>query len=258
MKSGKSSVKEGVESSLARGLLVLECFKPQKNGYTLSELVRKLALPKSSLHRVLKTLSNMCYLRYDEQTKRYHLGVAVLSLGFAVLQNMELREIARPYMDKFSRECNKTVNLAVLDKDEMVYVERIRVPGIRSFNISIGNRISPWKTAVGRAVLAHLEPEKLKQMITRAKASNKFNVNEDELFEILAKTRKDGFAVNNQEFLRGVLAVAAPIFSSNGVDGAINVVVEPENVTVETLKSEYAPRLIKLCQELSNAMGHRK
>src|SRR5512138_1639804 len=80
-------------TSLMRGLLVLECFSPESDSFTLAELSRLLSFPKSSLHRVVKTLSRMEYLRYEEQSKRYYLGVRVLSLGFSVLQSMELREI---------------------------------------------------------------------------------------------------------------------------------------------------------------------
>ena len=156
-------------NSLVRGLSVLECFTPHKHQFTLAELSKLVAITKSSLYRVVKTLCEMNYLRYDEQYKRYYLGAAVLSLGFSVLQSMEAREIARPYLEKLSRECNKTVNLAILDKHEMVYIERIKVPGLREFNISIGNRIPLWNTAMGKAVLAYLEPEKLKKILKKLK-----------------------------------------------------------------------------------------
>lgn len=244
-------------SSLERGLMVLECFTPKHGSYTLAELTKQLNVPKSSLRRVVMTLSKMNYLRYDEEAKRYYLGVGVLSLGFAVLESMDLREIARPYMEKFSRECNKTVNMAVLDKDEMVYVERIRVPGIRSFNISIGSRVPLWNTAVGRAVLAYLEPPIVRQMMDRGKASGEYQGDDDELFRILTQVRSDGFAIDDQELIRGILAVGAPIFSSRGVDGAINVIVEPEDVSAEELKRVYAPKLLKLCRQLSEALGYR-
>jgi DNA-binding IclR family transcriptional regulator len=142
MKSEESAEKSSA-SSLVRGLKVLECFGQQKHHrYTLSELARQLNMPKSSIYRVLKTLSQMDYLRYEEHSKHYYLGVRVLSLGFALLEGMELREIARPYMEKLSRECNKTINLAVLDRVEMVYVERISVRSIRAYNISAGSQLS--------------------------------------------------------------------------------------------------------------------
>ena len=248
--------KKILSNSLVRGLLVLECFSPHKDSYTLAGLSRLVDIPKSSLYRVVKTLSEMNYLRYDDQSKRYYLGTRVLSLGFSVLQSMELREIARPYLEKLSRECNKTVNLAILDKHEMVYVERVRVPGIRAFNISIGNRIPVWSTAVGKAVLAHLEPAKLKALLKQLRELPEFKVGENRLIKALDQVRRDGFALNDQEFLRGIRAVAVPIFSPDGVNCAINIVVEPEEVSIEELRKQYAPRLISVGKELSRALGY--
>ncbi len=245
-------------NSLVRGLLVLECFSPHKDSFTLAELFRLVDIPKSSLHRVVKTLSLMNYLRYEEQTKRYFLGMRVLSLGFSVLQSMELREIARPYLESLSRECNKTVNLAVFDRDEMVYVERVRVPGIRVYNIGVGNRIPLWNTAVGRAVLAHLDPKKIGEMLKKLKPPSEFNSDKTGLMKILDRVRKDGFAMSNQEHQRGILAIAVPVFSSAGVVCAVNLVGEPEDVTMDALRSEYAPRLVKVGKELSAALGYRE
>ncbi len=243
------------KSSLVRGLLVLESFTPETKGYSLAELSKSLGVPKSSLHRVVKELADMNYLRYEEQSKRYHLGTRVLSLGFSVLQGMELREIARPYLERLSRECNKTVNLAIFDRDEMVYVERIRVPGIRTYNISVGARMSPWNTAVGKVVLAHLPEEKLNEIVRKQRTNPEFNIKE--FMNSLDDVRKDGFALH-QEFKRGFLAVAVPVFSDKGVACAINMIAEVEDVSVDGLQEEYAPKLMAVGWELSSALGYRK
>jgi DNA-binding IclR family transcriptional regulator len=248
---------EGSVSSLVRGLQVLECFSQRRNSYTLTELAKRLSMPKSSLHRVLKTLSQMNYLRYEGITRRYYLGIGVLSLGFSVLQSMELREIARPYLEKFSRECNKTINLAILDKKEMVIVERIRVPGIRSFDISVGKRLPPWNTAVGRAVLAYLEPVKVQEIVNGTTGLTDCNLSKDEFLQLLADIRKDGFAVDNQEYLKGIIAIGVPIFSATDVSGSINMIFEPEDVCIEELRNKYAPKLMELGKKLSEALGHR-
>jgi IclR family pca regulon transcriptional regulator len=245
-------------NSLVSGLLVLESFTPRQDHFSLAALSTLLNIPKSSLYRVVKTLSKMNYLRYEEQSKRYYLGTRVLSLGFSVLQSMELREIARPYLEKLSRECNKTVNLAILDKHEMVYIERIRVPGLREFNISIGSRIPVWNTAAGKAVLAYLEPQKLKEIIEELRSFTECEITiEGKLAEALDAVRRDGFAIHDQEYLRGVRAIAVPIFSPTGVSCAINLVVEAEEVSVGELRNIYAPKLIRLGKQLSEALGHR-
>jgi IclR family transcriptional regulator, pca regulon regulatory protein len=258
MKKSDHSPGEMLANSLVRGLLVLECFSPHKDSFTLAELSRLVDVPKSSLHRVVKTLSRMNYLRYEEQSKRYFLGMRVLSLGFSVLQSLELREIARPHLERLSRECNKTVNLAVFDRDEMVYVERVRVPGIRAYNIGVGNRIPLWSTAVGRAILAHLDVKKVREMLKKFRTYPDFNLSEERFMNILADTRRDGFAIGNQEHQRGIIAIAVPVFSPTGVVSAVNLVGEPEDVTIDELKTEYAPKLIKVGRELSAALGYRE
>jgi DNA-binding IclR family transcriptional regulator len=247
-----------MSNSLVRGLLVLECFTPRKDHFSLAALSKVLNIPKSSLYRVVKTLSEMNYLRYEEQSKTYYLGTRVLSLGFSALQSMDLREIARPYLEKLSRQCNKTVNLAILDKHEMVYIERIRVPGLREFNISIGSRIPVLNTAVGKAVLAHLEPQKLGEIIEQLRAFTECEIAiEGKLAETLDAVRRDGFAINDQEYIRGVRAIAVPIFSPVGVSCAINLIVGPEEVSVGELINIYAPKLIRLGKQLSEALGYR-
>jgi IclR family pca regulon transcriptional regulator len=248
---------ESSKSSLARGLAVLEGFTPERKSYSLSELSTCLEVPKSSLYRIVKELVEMNYLRYEEQSKRYYLGTQVLSLGFSVLQGMELRDIARPYLEKLSRECNKTVNLAVFDRDEMVYVERIRVPGIRTYNISVGGRMPLWDTAIGKAVLAHLPAEKLGEILKKLRSRPEVSINENEVMNALDEVRRDGFALH-QEFKRGFLAVAAPVFSGKGVACAINMIAEVEDATIDMLREQYAPRLVAVGQELSKALGHRK
>ncbi|MGD0657691.1 MAG: IclR family transcriptional regulator [Syntrophorhabdales bacterium] len=258
MKPEEERAEKDSASSLVRGLKVLECFGQEKrHRYTLSELARRLDMPKSSIYRVLKTLARMDYLRYEEHSKHYYLGVRVLSLGFAVLAGMELREIARPYMEMLSRECNKTVNLTVLDGMEMVYVERISVRSIRAYNISVGSRIRPWNSAAGKALLAYLEPSKVSEMIAKAKKEGVFPGDEKKFLNALEDVRNNGFAASNQEERAGIVAVAAPVFSSKGVAGAINLVAEPEEVPIDVLKTEYAPKLMKVGSQLSEALGYR-
>jgi len=249
-----------MSNSLVRGLLVLERFRPEKPQLSLAELASVLDVPKSSLFRIAKTLSEMGFLRYDDGSKRYSLGTRVLSLGFSVLQGMELRELARPHLESLSREFKKTVNLGILDKHEMVYVERVKVPGYRDFNIGIGSRIPTWNTAVGRAVLAYLNPQDLRLITEKLKKLPEFQAagGEDWLRASLQQVRLEGFAINDRDvYKKWVRAIAVPVFSAQGVACSINIVVEPDEVTVEELRTRYAPVLLKAGEELSGALGYR-
>jgi IclR family transcriptional regulator, pca regulon regulatory protein len=249
-------------NSLNNGLLILECFTPIQSSLSLSETCKLTGLSKATVFRLLKTLSQQNYLRYDSRNRRYYLGPRVLSLGFAVLQGMEVREISRPYIQKLSEECRKTVNLAVLDGIEMVHIDRIRFPDVRDLNMRIGSRIPAYNTALGRAVLAHQEKEKfqeiLKEICKDPKNVKSLGVDGKILAKILDKVRKEGFAISDEEFAKGIRAIAVPLFSPNGVAYAINIVVPSDTVSVDELKIAYASKLIEIGQEISEMLGYQK
>jgi len=249
-------------NSLKKGLLILECFTPVKYSLSLSETCELTGLSKATVFRLLKTLSQLNYLRYDSTDKKYYLAPRVLSLGFAVLQGMEVREIARPYIERLSGECRKTVNLAVIDRLEMVHVDRIRFPDVRDLNISIGSRIPAYNTAMGRAVLAHQKKEKfteiLKEICKDPTVVECVGKNGERLIRVLDKVRKEGFATSDEEFAKGIRAIAVPLFSSTDVAYSINMVAASDTISMHELRTQYGPKLIEVGQEISEMLGYRR
>ena len=246
-------------NTVARALQMLEAFSPEKPNRSFPELHRITGVPRSTVFRLLKTLTELNYLRYHSETRNYSLGPRVLSLGFSVLQSMEIREFTRPYLEKLSRQCNKSVNLLMLDRQQMVFIERVRVPGLRDFNISVGSTIPIYNTAAGRAVLAYMDEGKFREIVQRLKkepeALRYIGRNANTLDQLLTEVRRNGFAINDEESTKGVRAIAVPIFSPEGVTYAMDMIVAPEEVSVEELKDQYAPRLITAGKEISKAMG---
>jgi IclR family transcriptional regulator, pca regulon regulatory protein len=248
-------------SSLTRGLQILESFTEENQNLSLAQIRKATGTPKSTAFRLLKILNQLNYLKCDPETKKYYLGPRVLSLGFSVLQSMETREIARPYMQELSRTCNKSVNLLMLDGQRMVFIERIRVPGLRDVNVSVGSRIPVYNTAAGRSVLAYLPGEKLNEVIEDLKrdpeAVRHIGKDSRRLIEILNLVRRDGFAINDQESGKGTRAIAVPIFSRDGIACAMDLIVSPEEVSIDELKRDYLPILIKTGIEISESLGYQ-
>lgn len=248
-------------NSLKKGLSILECFNPKEHYFSLSEITKTSGISKTTAFRLLTTFCELDYLKYNSESKKYYLGPKVLSLGFSVLQSLDVREIARPYLEKLAREFDKTVNLAMLDKLEMVYIDRIKVHHIRDSNINIGDRIRVYNTAAGRAALACLEEEKLLEILKEIKkdprASRHIGKNGSKLIKILDNVRANGFSINDEEAFKGVRAIAVPVFSQDNFYYAVNVVVASELVSVNELKTKYAPKLIRTGNELSKAMGYQ-
>jgi IclR family KDG regulon transcriptional repressor len=252
---------EPINPSL-KPLYLLECFTLQKPNLTLSNIQKSTRIPKSTVFRLLKALTAENYLKYDSERWQYRLGARVLSLGFTVLQNMEAREIARPYLESLSRELNRSTSILMLYEHEVIYIDRIRVPSLRDFNISVGSRIPVYNTAAGRAILAHIEEPKLRKVIERLKNDTRsdeyIGKGGSRLLKCLADVKKHGYAINDQESIKGVRAIAVPVFSSSEDIYSMSVVVPPEEVTVKDLKTIYAPRLMEVGKEVSDALGHHR
>jgi DNA-binding IclR family transcriptional regulator len=94
-------------------------------------------------------------------------------------------------------------------------------------------------------------------MLKKAKKDGVFKGNEEVFMKTLIDVRENGFAENNQESRAGIIAIAAPVFSSKGVTGAINLIAEPEEFSIDVLKTRYAPKLMKIGKQLSEALGYR-
>src|SRR6266496_2343479 len=112
--------------SLERGLAILSAFRSGRPLLGVSELGREVGLSRSTTHRYVATLATLGYLQQDDATKKYRLGPRVLDLGFSAIHSMELREISAPHLQKLSDETGYTVNMAVLDGADIVYIERCR------------------------------------------------------------------------------------------------------------------------------------
>ena len=155
--------------SLERGLAILSSFNSDRPLIGVSELSRDLDLSRSTAHRYIATLAQLGYLQQDPDSKRYRLGPRVLDLGFSAINSMDLREISAPHLRQLSDETGYTVNLAILDDVDVVYIERCRTarPGQRDIdlNLHVGARLPAYCTAMGKAILAFLPEDRLAEIM---------------------------------------------------------------------------------------------
>lgn len=250
-------------SSLSRGLAILELLTQSPFRLSQTRIQELTGIPKATLFRILRSLTKLKYLKCDPETRKYSLHPKVLILGLTVLENLEVREIARPYIEELSREFNRNVSLLMRDGTEMVFIERVKVPMLLDFNVGIGSRIPIYSTAPGKVVLAYLDQEKLQEVVSRLNKKDPLvapylRSNCEKLFESLIEVRNQGYAINAQESQRGLLGIAAPIFSPEGTTYALSITTSHEEVSIDELTSRYAPKLILVSKEISEAIGYRE
>jgi IclR family pca regulon transcriptional regulator len=255
----------GTSQSLARGLAILSTFHSDRPLIGVSELSRGLELSRSTVHRYVATLAKLGYLQQDPDSKRYRLGPKVLDLGFSALNSMDLLEVSAPHLRRLSDETQRTVNVAILDGTDVVYIERCRAarPGQQQIdlNLHVGARLPAYCTAMGKAILAFVSEERLEEVIERIdfvpRGPN--TLTDPKAFrEELVKVRASGIAINDEELAYGLRSIAAPIYSQSGdVLAALNLAIHRTIVSMEELVERFAPAVIQTANDISLSMGHR-
>jgi len=255
----------GQSQSLERGLAILSAFKPATPELGISELARVLGLTRSTSHRYVATLARLGYLQQNPQSRKYRLGPKVLDLGFSAINSMELRQIAATHLQQLSDETGHTVNMAILDGTDIVYIERCRSSqqGQREIdlNLHVGSRLPAYCTSMGKVLLAGLpEPELggvLDQVQFQQRGPNTL-IERKALVDALAAVRDAGIAVNNEELAYGLRSIAVPVRDRSGVvAAAINLAVHRSLVSMEDLVIRLSPALKRTADEVSARIGYR-
>jgi IclR family pca regulon transcriptional regulator len=251
--------------SLERGLAILSSFTASQSLLGISELARMLGLNRSTTHRYVSTLVALGYLEQDAATRRYRLGPRVIDLGLSAINSMEVREISLPHLQQLSDETGHTVNMAILDGVDIVYVERCRSAqqGQRGIdlNLHVGSRLPAYCTSMGKVLLAGLADDERDALLDRIdltrRGPNTLTTRQALLAE-LGRVREAGLAVNNEELAFGLRSIAAPVHGQTGnVVAAINLAVHRSWVSMEDLVRSLSPTLKQTANEISMRLGYR-
>ncbi|OWT65644.1 IclR family transcriptional regulator [Candidimonas nitroreducens] len=141
--------------ALARGLSVLRCFTPGIKSLGNLELAERTGLAKSTVSRIVYTLTTLGYLRYNPETGRYAPGYGTLALGFGCLASLEVREVARPLMEALAQTTGGAVALGAFDGQSMAYIDAVHGSSALYLRLPVGYRASMDST-MGRTYLASL------------------------------------------------------------------------------------------------------
>lgn len=251
-------------TSLDRGLQVLEAFGRLGFSLTLADLAAELGLPKPTVHRLLGTLLGRGYVLQPVKGGAYCLGPAVLGLGFATLDGLEVREAAKPFLEALFQEVEANVNLSVLEPGglEVMYVARHRRQEVLSLNLNVGSRLPSYSSSPGRVLLANLPAAQRRQALARLQtdpqASAWLKARRVDLEAALEQVRAQGYAVNDGEYLPELFAMAAPVWDhQKRAVAAVSVALLKRQQDGRLLEERLRPPLLNCVQGLSALLGHR-
>jgi IclR family KDG regulon transcriptional repressor len=213
-----TTVNGGGVKSADRVMAVLDLVA-ESGSLSFGEIATRLALPKSSAHALLQTMQARGYLALDDGSKAYRLGTRIWELANAHHGIEDLRTVIKPLMDALVGRTGETVQLAILEGIEAVYLEQSQSPHPMKLTSRAGVRLPAHTSAIGKALLASLDPAEAERRLDGASlVSLTDNTIADvpRLLEELERVRRQGYSLDNEEFAIGLRCVAMPVRDAEG------------------------------------------
>ncbi len=243
--------------SADRLLRILESFGARERDVSLADLADRVALPKSSVHRLLTTLVAHGFVDRDPATRRYTLGIRLFELGSAAIHERGLHGAAQPQLEELSRATGETCHLAVLSGTEAVYVYKVDGPSDISMSSRVGGRAPCHATSIGKVLIAWAAPEHVAAV--RAHPMAAITANTITLlarFDAeLARVRAQGYALDLEEYSEGLNCISAPVRDQMGrVSAALGIAGPRTRIHGDRLVA-LIPMVVASAHELSRQLG---
>lgn len=213
-----------VIQSVSRAISILKCFKGDVE-LGLAEISRMVGLHKSTTAGIVNTLKAEGFLEQNEKSGRLRLGLDLFSL--AVQARHGLIDICEPYLNTLLDFTGETVNLAIIDKTEVVYIAKKESSHSIRISTSVGSRLPIYCTAIGKSILALMDKAKAEALIDRISLkpfTNNTITDKKDLFATMDTIMRENVAYDFEEFEPGVICIASPLYYRKGDPiGAISV-----------------------------------
>jgi len=244
-----------------RAAQILDCFGFDHHELSVSEIGSRTGLHRSTAHRILMALEYNDLIKQNPETGKYHLGIKLFKLGHQAVSQLNLREICRPFLLRIMNKTKETVHLAVLDEDQVLYLDKVEGPHALRMPSRVGRHIPTYCTSLGKAMLSCLDDQEVKGIL-RKQVLKTYTPNTIRNLELLLADmraiRKRGYSVDNEEIEIGLRCVGAPIKDYTGMMiAAISVAAPSARLTSQETRT--VGRLVmEAAAEISEKLGYEE
>lgn len=245
--------------TVKKAFQILDLVARRDNRLTISDLSRELGISKSTVHGIANALERMGAVVRNDKTKRYTLGMTLFDLGRAVFARIDLRDIARPIMEELMRATRQSIFLGIRSGDHVSIVDIIESPQDLKITAPIGARLPLLIGATGKVFMATVAEHESSQLIRTMglrRDTERSITDPDRYMEEVHKARDCGYALDDEEYIQGVRAVAAPIHTPGRQISAIWVVGFTQSMKVEKMTA-IAIETKRAAEEISRKLDLR-
>jgi len=210
--------------SVKKAFAILNAISSSRSGLGVSELANKLKMAKSTVHGMTSALEELGTVMRDPRTKKYKLGFTLLEIGRSAYSQVDLKSAARPVTEDLMQKTRTSIFLGILNWDHVTILDIIEARQDLNITAPVGSKLPLFAGAVGKVFLASMENEQAEKIIS-AKGLPRFTANsivDPELYyQELMQVRQKGYAVDDEEYIIGVRAVASPLLGLGLLRSAI-------------------------------------
>lgn len=248
-------------TTLARGLDILRCFSPFNPEFGNKELSVRSGLPKPTVSRLTYTLTCLGYLKQDSASRKYRLGSAVLSIGYPLLANLSVRQIARPYMRELANYAKGWVSIGIRDRLNMIYIDSERSSTILRVKPDVGQSFPILVSSMGRAYLATLPESDRNALLNqiKVKAPDLWEKYETQISHAIEQHKTRHFCTRHSDFLPDAHSVGVCMMPT--IDNelfAFNCAIPIYALQPNQLEQDIGPKLVHMVRTIERVVRETK
>ncbi|MBT8371372.1 MAG: IclR family transcriptional regulator [Desulfobacterales bacterium] len=238
--------------SVKKAFAILSAISSSKDGMGVSDLAKKLKMAKSTVHGMTAALEELGAAMRDPLTKKYKLGFALLEIGRTAYSQIDLQTSARPIAEELMEKTQTSVFLGILNWDQVTILDIVESRQELNITAPVGSTIPLFAGAVGKVFLASMSKEQAAKIV-ESKGLPRFTDNSivdmELYFDELMQVRDQGYAVDDEEYILGVRAVASPLTGLGQLRSAIWTVgfkasLDEKKMQILTAETHKAAKII--------------
>ncbi|MDL2264312.1 IclR family transcriptional regulator [Synergistaceae bacterium OttesenSCG-928-I11] len=245
---------------LDRALDIIEYLSAERQPRGPTDIAAATDLNKTTVYRLLSSLQQRGYIEKNETNGTYRIGVKLVEVASNHINNLELQTEARPYLYEMQSELGLIVHLGILDKHEVVYVEKMDInPNLRRY-AQIGARVPAQCSSLGKCLLSGLSSDELAHAMRDCrfpKYTDRTITSLHELKRYLQKVRQQGWAIDDEEYTSGQRCIGAPIYDYRGDIIAAISASGPTSLLTDERIPDTVRSVTKTATEISRRLCYR-
>ncbi len=252
----------GGVQSIERAFAIIELLDA-RGELGIADISRLLSLERSTVHRIVSTIKKLGYLNQNPLNHKYSNSFRFFEIGNDVVKRLGLRQQASPFLRELSEKTHEAVNLAILDGDRVIYIDKIESQSTIKVDLSVGKRFPAYCTGLGKVLLAYLPETKILEIVGPPpfqKYTENTVVSLEQLLSQLREIRTRELAWDNEEYVQGLFCIAAPVRGSSGdVVAALSVALPKFLYAEEPRKIEsVGVLLLDVARRFSRSLGYKE